>query len=57
MKVTTVAGAPQSGLSTPAAVYVISGEEIQRSGHRTIAGALRREARCVQAIVIFEMEP
>ncbi len=41
IKVSTVTGAPQSRLSSPAAVYVISGDDIRRSGHRSIAEALR----------------
>lgn len=41
IKVATVSGAPQSRLSTPAAVYVITGEEIRRSGHRSLVEALR----------------
>ena len=41
IKVTTVAGSPQSRMSTPAAITVISGDEIRRSGHRTIVEALR----------------
>jgi iron complex outermembrane receptor protein len=41
IKVSTVTGTPQTRLSSPAAVYVISGEDIRRSGHRSIAEALR----------------
>jgi len=41
IKVTTVAGVPQSRIATPAAVYVISNEDIRRSGARTIVEALR----------------
>lgn len=41
IKVSTVTGAPQSRISSPAAVYVISNEDIRRSGHRTLAEALR----------------
>jgi iron complex outermembrane receptor protein len=41
IKVATVSGAPQSRLATPAAVYVITGEEIRRSGHRSLVEALR----------------
>ena len=40
-RVTSVAGTPQARETTPAALYVISAEEIRRSGHRTIAEALR----------------
>jgi iron complex outermembrane receptor protein len=40
-KVTTVLGAPQSRIATPAAVYVISSEDLRRSGARTIVEALR----------------
>lgn len=36
-----VAGTPQSRLETPAAVYVISGADLRRSGHRNLAEALR----------------
>jgi iron complex outermembrane receptor protein len=41
IKVTTVLGAPQSRMATPAAVYVISNEDLRRSGARTIVEALR----------------
>src|SRR6478735_7724746 len=41
IKVSTVTGAPQSRLASPAAVYVISAEDLRRSGHRTIVAALR----------------
>ena len=41
IKVTTVLGAPQSRIATPAAVYVISSEDLRRSGARTIVDALR----------------
>src|SRR6185312_3029284 len=41
VRVTSVAGTPQARETTPAALYVISSEEIRRSGHRTIAEALR----------------
>jgi iron complex outermembrane receptor protein len=41
VKVFTVTGSPQSRLSSPAAVYVLSGDDIRRAGHRTIVEALR----------------
>jgi len=41
IQVTSVAGTPQSRVSTPAAVYVISAEQIRRSGQRSIPEALR----------------
>lgn len=41
VKVTTVVGSPQSRLEVPAAVYVISGDDLRRSGHRSIPEALR----------------
>jgi iron complex outermembrane receptor protein len=41
VKVTTVLGAPGSRISTPAAVYVISGEDLRRSGFRSVVEALR----------------
>jgi len=41
IKVTTVLGAPQSRIATPAAVYIISNEDLRRSGARTIVEALR----------------
>lgn len=41
VKVTTVAGSPQSRMESPAAVYVISGDDLRRSGHRSIPEALR----------------
>ena len=41
IKVSTVTGAPQSRLASPAAVYVISGDDLRRSGHRSIVEALR----------------
>ena len=41
VRVTSVAGTPQVREATPAALYVISAEDIRRSGHRTIAEALR----------------
>ena len=39
--VVSVSGTPQSRVSTPAAVYVISAEDIRRSGNRTVAEVLR----------------
>jgi iron complex outermembrane receptor protein len=41
IKVTTVTGAPQSRMASPAAVYVISSEDLRRSGARSIVEALR----------------
>jgi iron complex outermembrane receptor protein len=41
VRVTSVAGTPQARETTPAALYVISSEDIRRSGHRTVAEALR----------------
>ena len=41
VQVTGVAGTPQSRLETPAAVYVITGEDLRRSGHRSLVEALR----------------
>jgi iron complex outermembrane receptor protein len=41
IKVTSVLGAPQSRIATPAAVYVISSTDLQRSGARTVVEALR----------------
>jgi iron complex outermembrane receptor protein len=41
VRVTTVAGTEQSRISSPAALYVITAEDIRRSGHRSIAEALR----------------
>jgi len=41
IQVTTVLGAPGSRMATPAAVYVISNEDLRRSGARTIVEALR----------------
>jgi iron complex outermembrane receptor protein len=41
IKVTTVIGAPQTRISTPAAVYVISSEDLRRSGARSVIEALR----------------
>lgn len=39
--VTSVAGIEQSLLNTPAAMYVITSEDIRRSGHRSVYEALR----------------
>jgi iron complex outermembrane receptor protein len=39
--VTSVAGTQQSRFSTPAAIFVITGDDIRRSGHRHLAEALR----------------
>jgi iron complex outermembrane receptor protein len=41
VKVTTVLGAPQARIASPAAVYVISGEDLRRSGMRSVVEALR----------------
>lgn len=41
VEVTTVIGSPHARLASPAAVYVISGEDLRRSGHRSIPEALR----------------
>ena len=41
VEVGIVAGRPQQRASTPAALTVITAEDIRRSGHRTIAEALR----------------
>ena len=41
VRVTTVAGTQQSRIATPAALYVITAEDIRRSGHRSVAEALR----------------
>ena len=40
-KVTTVAGTPSSRISTPAALTVLTAEDIRRSGARSVAEALR----------------
>jgi iron complex outermembrane receptor protein len=39
--VTTAAGVKQEWFTTPAAMYVITGEDMRRTGHRTLADALR----------------
>jgi iron complex outermembrane receptor protein len=41
VEVTTVAGTAQSRIGAPAALYVISAEQMRRNGHRTLAEALR----------------
>src|SRR5688572_22330190 len=41
IEVTSVAGVPQSWFSSPAAIYVITGDEVRRSGFRSIAEVLR----------------
>lgn len=41
VNVTTVAGVPEPRFTAPAALTVISGEDIRRAGHRSIAEALR----------------
>ena len=41
VRVLSVTGTPQTRLQTPAAVYVITGEDLRRSGHRSLADALR----------------
>ncbi len=41
IEVTSVAGVAQEWFKTPAAMYVITGEDIRRSGHRSISEALR----------------
>jgi iron complex outermembrane recepter protein len=41
VEVTTVAGVGQARISAPAALSVISAEDIRRSGHRSLAEALR----------------
>ena len=41
VEITSVAGTAQSKLSAPAAVTVITGEDIRRAGHRSLAEALR----------------
>ncbi|HYC57798.1 MAG TPA: TonB-dependent receptor [Candidatus Binatia bacterium] len=39
--VTTVAGVQQGWFQAPAALHVVTGEDLRRSGHRTLADALR----------------
>jgi iron complex outermembrane recepter protein len=41
VQVTSVAGVGRDWFKTPAAVYVITNEELRRSGHRALAEALR----------------
>jgi iron complex outermembrane receptor protein len=41
VEVTTVAGTAQTRMSAPAALTVISAEDIRRAGHRSLADALR----------------
>ena len=41
VEVTTVVGSEQAHLTSPAALYVITAEDIRRSGHRTLDEALR----------------
>lgn len=41
LDLTTVSRVPQAGLITPAAVFVITADDIRRSGVTTLAGALR----------------
>ena len=41
IEVTSVAGVEQQWFKTPAAMYVITGDDIRRTGHRSIAEALR----------------
>ena len=41
IQVTSVAGTGQDWFKTPAALYVLTARDIQRSGHRSIAEALR----------------
>jgi iron complex outermembrane receptor protein len=41
VQVASVSGTPQTRLESPAAVYVITGEDLRRSGHRSLAAALR----------------
>jgi iron complex outermembrane recepter protein len=41
ISVTTVAGQEQDWFRTPAAMYVLTSEDIRRLGHRTVADALR----------------
>ena len=41
IRVTTVAGSEQDWFESPAALYVVTGEDVRRTGHRTLADALR----------------
>lgn len=41
IEVTSVAGVEQSLMTSPSAIYVITAEDIRRTGHRSIAEALR----------------
>ncbi|MBI1373080.1 MAG: TonB-dependent receptor [Phycisphaera sp.] len=41
MKVTSVQGVARDWFTTPAAIYVITHDEVRRSGHRSLAEALR----------------
>ncbi len=41
IEVTSVAGVEQPWFATPAAMYVITGDDLRRSGHRSIPEALR----------------
>ncbi len=41
VEVTSVAGVEQSLMTTPSAIYVITGEDIRRTGHRSLAEVLR----------------
>ena len=41
IEITSVAGVPQTWFSSPAAIYVVTGDEVRRSGHRNLAEALR----------------
>ena len=41
IEVTSVAGVGQSWFKTPAAMYVITGDDIRRSGHQSLAEVLR----------------
>ena len=41
LSVTTVAGVEQEWFTTPAAIDVITGDEVRRTGHRSLAEALR----------------
>ena len=41
IRVTSVVGRPEPLLDMPAAIYVVTGEDIRRTGHRSIAESLR----------------